>query len=97
MTPMGRATAVVSAVTAKAEQARNTVRSAEQIAHLVHPVPHPVSVTGADHTVPQLGPRPHQVGGSRNEMSVESQILGATVVAILGSGVMKLLVESMIS
>jgi len=57
------------------------------------------SAVTATAAAPALQPRPlepkpiSQHGGSQDEMSVESQILGATVIAILGGGLVKAFVS----
>jgi len=125
LTPMGRAAAVASAVTATVPQPISVPHSGSvshlgplplphlgplpvphlgplpvpHLGSLPHsgPVPHPSPSSPVPHPSPVPHSGPKQKGGAHNEMTVESQILGATVVAILGSGVMKLLVESMSS
>jgi hypothetical protein len=96
MTPMGRAAAVASAVSAP-------MISIPQLAPL-SPSPSPKSPPRSSSppksprsSSPPRSPRSSQKGGSRDEMSVESQILSATVAAILGGGAMKILVESMVN
>ena len=41
-------------------------------------------------------PKPIQKGGAVDELSTESQILGAAVFAIIGGGVMKAVVDNLI-
>ena len=47
---------------------------------------------------PQTPPPPkvNQGGGARDELSTESQILGATVFAIIGGGIMKMVVDNLV-
>jgi hypothetical protein len=42
------------------------------------------------------GPKPVQKGGARDTLSTESQILGATVFAIIGGGIMKAVVDNLV-